>query len=88
VQWLAFCGFKEGNPAAGQFCIETQRAAAQRGSIDTGLLFRGSESLPFGTELRSVSELLERLLTDAREVVASFLANTTRLTRCGTAGAS
>ncbi len=73
VQCLASCGFKDGNPAAGQFCIETQLAAAQRGSIEKGLFFRGSESLPFGSEIRSVQELLERLLTDTREAVAAFI---------------
>jgi nitronate monooxygenase len=66
VQCLAYCGFKDGNPAAGQFCIETQLAAAQRGSIDKGLFFRGSEPLPFGAEIRSVSDLLEYLLTGVR----------------------
>jgi nitronate monooxygenase len=86
VQCLASCGFKDGNSAAGQFCIETQLAAAQRGNIEKGLFFRGSESLPFGTEIRSVSDLLERLLTDARDTVASFVAETTRLTVFSTAG--
>ncbi len=28
LQCLSFCGFKDGDPAAGQFCIETQLAAA------------------------------------------------------------
>lgn len=64
------CGFKDGNPAAGQFCIETQLAAAQRGSVQKGLFFRGSESLPFGNEIRSVAELLERLLTGERNTMA------------------
>jgi nitronate monooxygenase len=74
VQCLSYCGFKDGNPEAGQFCIETQLAAAQRGSIDKGLFFRGSESLPFGTEIRSVRELLEYLLTGVRAAVAQPLA--------------
>jgi nitronate monooxygenase len=63
LECLAHCGFKDGNPHAGQFCIETQLAAAQRGNIQQGLFFRGSESLPFGTEIRKVRELLEVLLT-------------------------
>jgi nitronate monooxygenase len=88
VQCLASCGFKDGNPAAGQFCIETQLAAAQRGSIEKGLFFRGSESLPFGSEIRSVSDLLERLLTDARDAVTSFVADTRRLTCFATASAA
>ncbi len=63
LQCLSHCGFKDGNPAAGQFCIETQLAAAQRGNIHHGLFFRGSESLPFGSEIRPVRELLDYLLT-------------------------
>ncbi|OGI49775.1 MAG: 2-nitropropane dioxygenase [Candidatus Muproteobacteria bacterium RIFCSPHIGHO2_12_FULL_60_33] len=63
LECLAHCGFKDGNPHAGQFCIETQLAAAQRGNIQQGLFFRGSESLPFGAEIRKVHELLEVLLT-------------------------
>lgn len=63
LQCLSHCGFKDGNPGAGQFCIETQLAAAQRGNIEHGLFFRGAESLPFGTEIRKVRELLEYLLT-------------------------
>jgi nitronate monooxygenase len=63
LECLAHCGFKDGNPAAGQFCIETQLAAAQRGNVQQGLFFRGSESLPFGAEVRKVRELLECLLT-------------------------
>ncbi len=63
LECLAHCGFKDGNPHAGQFCIETQLAAAQRGNIQQGLFFRGSESLPFGSEIRKVHDLLEYLLT-------------------------
>ncbi|MHB1566808.1 MAG: NAD(P)H-dependent flavin oxidoreductase [Acidiferrobacter sp.] len=64
LECLSHCGFKDGNPAAGQFCIETQLAAAARGQISQGLFFRGTGSLPFGREIRSVRELLEYLLTD------------------------
>ena len=63
TECLTHCGFKDGNPAAGQFCIEVQLAAAQRGNVEQGLFFRGSESLPFGREIRRVRELLEYLLT-------------------------
>ncbi|HYA37914.1 MAG TPA: nitronate monooxygenase family protein [Candidatus Methylomirabilis sp.] len=63
LECLAHCGFKDGNPHAGQFCIETQLAAAQRGNIQQGLFFRGSESLPFGASIRKVHDLLEYLLT-------------------------
>jgi nitronate monooxygenase len=69
LQCLTHCGFKDGNPEAGQFCIETQLAAAQRGSIEKGLFFRGSESLPFGAEIRSVRDLLARLLSDPAKSV-------------------
>ena len=65
LECLTHCGFKDGNPAAGQFCIETQLAAAQRGNVNCGLFFRGSEPLPFGSEIRRVSELLEHLLAGA-----------------------
>lgn len=65
LECLTHCGFKDGNPAAGQFCIESQLAAAQRGNVHSGLFFRGSEALPFGTEIRSVRELLDCLLTGA-----------------------
>jgi nitronate monooxygenase len=63
TECLTHCGFKDGNPGAGQFCIETQLAAAQRGNIEQGLFFRGSEPLPFENEIRKVRELLEYLLT-------------------------
>src|SRR3989338_6717032 len=71
LQCLAHCGFKDGNPAAGQFCIETQLAAAQRGNIEHGLFFRGSEPLPFDSEIRKVSELLEYLLTGKRPEISA-----------------
>ena len=70
TECLTHCGFKDGNPAAGQFCIEVQLAAAQRGNVEQGLFFRGSESLPFGREIRRVRELLEYLLTGNRPALA------------------
>lgn len=63
---LTHCGLKDGNPKAGQFCIERQLAAAVEGNVEKGLFFRGSESLPFGREIRPVRELLEYLLTGLR----------------------
>jgi len=66
TECLTHCGFKDGNPGAGQFCIEVQLAAAQRGNIEQGLFFRGSESLPFGREIRKVRELIEYLLSGTR----------------------
>ena len=62
LECLSHCGIKDGNGEAGQFCIETQLAAAQRGDVERGLFFRGAESLPFGDQIRSVRELLARLL--------------------------
>lgn len=66
LECLTHCGFKDGNPEAGQFCIETQLAAAARGNISGGLFFRGAASLPFGEEIRSVRELLEYLITGVK----------------------
>lgn len=66
LECLTHCGFKDGNPEVGQFCIETQLAAAQRGDVERGLFFRGSESLPFGAEIHSVRELLAYFLTGQR----------------------
>ena len=60
---LTQCGLKDGNPAAGQFCIDTQLEAAVHGNLEKGLFFRGSESLPFGNQIRSVHDLLVCLLT-------------------------
>ena len=60
---LAQCGLRDGLPAWGQFCIDTQLAAALRGDVQKGLFFRGVGSLPFGEEIRSVRELMMRLLT-------------------------
>ncbi|HEY0635469.1 MAG TPA: nitronate monooxygenase family protein [Gammaproteobacteria bacterium] len=60
---LTQCGLKDGNPAAGQFCIDTQLEAAVHGNVEKGLFFRGSEALPFGNQLRSVHDLLAYLLT-------------------------
>ena len=60
---LSHCGLKDGNPDAGQFCIDTQLEAAVHGNVEKGLFFRGSEALPFGNQLRSVHDLLSYLLS-------------------------
>jgi nitronate monooxygenase len=62
---LAQCGLRDGTPGWGQFCIDNQLAAALRGDVSKGLFFRGVGALPFGREIRSVRELIERLLTPA-----------------------
>jgi nitronate monooxygenase len=68
---LIHCGFKSGNSASGQFCIETRLAAAQRGDVEQGLFFRGSESLPFGNQIRAVRDVLEFFLVEKLEMGVS-----------------
>ena len=63
---LAQCGLRDGLPGWGQFCIDTQLAAAVRGDVRKGLFFRGAAALPFGAEIRPVRELLAYLLTGVR----------------------
>ena len=60
---LAQCGLRDGLPGWGQFCIDNQLAAALRGDVKKGLFFSGVGALPFGEQIRSVRELVERLLT-------------------------
>ncbi len=60
---LISCGLRDGLAKAGQFCIDNQLAAALRGDLKKGLFFRGSESLPFGSAIRPVRELITYLLT-------------------------
>ena len=43
-----------------------QLAAALRGDVGKGLFFRGAAPLPFGAEIRPVSDLIDYLLTGAR----------------------
>ncbi len=59
---LAQCGLRDGLAGWGQFCIDNQLAAALRGDVKKGLFFRGVGALPFGNQIRSVRELMERLL--------------------------
>lgn len=63
LECLSHCGLKDANPQAGQFCIDTQLAAALQGNVEKGLFFRGSEALPFGSEIRPVRDLLQLLLS-------------------------
>lgn len=60
---LQQCGLRDGNAKAGQFCIDTRLAFALQGDVQRGLFFRGAESLPFGSAIRPVRELLEYFLT-------------------------
>jgi nitronate monooxygenase len=59
---LAQCGLRDGKSGWGQFCIDQQLAAALKGDVKRGLFFTGRGPLPFGTRIRSVRELLMRLL--------------------------
>ena len=63
IKCLAVCGLRDGIATIGQFCIDTRLAFALKGDIKKGLFFRGSESLPFGTAIRPVAELLDYFLT-------------------------
>ncbi|WP_317627894.1 NAD(P)H-dependent flavin oxidoreductase [Acidithiobacillus ferrivorans] len=65
TECLVHCGFKDGNSSSGQFCIEAQLAAAQRGDVQHGLFFRGAGQLPFGQQIRSVRDLVATLLYEA-----------------------
>jgi nitronate monooxygenase len=66
---LAQCGLRDGLQGWGQFCIDNQLAAALRGDVKKGLFFRGVGALPFGEQIRSVRELVERLLTRQEALV-------------------
>lgn len=59
---LAQCGLRDGKVGWGQFCIDQQLASALKGDTKTGLFFTGRGALPFGSQIRSVRELIERLL--------------------------
>jgi nitronate monooxygenase len=59
---LAQCGLRDGIAHIGQFCIDTQLAAALRGDVRKGLFFRGAGPLPFGSQIRPVRDLIAHLL--------------------------
>jgi nitronate monooxygenase len=63
LQCLTTCGLRDSIAAIGQFCIDTQLAAALRGELARGLFFRGASSVPFGTAIRPVRELIDYLLS-------------------------
>lgn len=67
---LAQCGLRDGLVGWGQFCIDNQLAAALRGDAKKGLFFRGMGALPFGDHIRSVRDLIERLLTPREAIMA------------------
>ena len=63
---LAHCGLRDGIAHIGQFCIDTQLAAALRGDVRKGLFFRGAAALPFGSQIRPVRDLIDHLLGGLR----------------------
>ncbi len=74
---LAQCGLRDGKIGWGQFCIDQQLAAALEGNVKAGLFFRGRGALPFGSQIRSVRELMVRLLggdMPATDSAAAFAA--------------
>lgn len=62
---LAQCGLRDGKAEWGQFCLDYQLSAAMHGDVKKGLFFRGAGALPFGSEIRPVRDLMEKLLTPA-----------------------
>jgi len=71
---LAQCGLRDGIARFGQFCIDNQLAAALRGDLKAGLFFRGAGRLPFGSEIRTVRELIDHLLQGVGGGVAAATA--------------
>jgi len=67
---LTQCGLRDGLEKAGQFCIDSQLVAALKGDVNKGLFFRGSEPLPFGSEVRTVRDLIGYLMTGVKAVEA------------------
>ena len=63
---LLQCGLRDGVARIGQFCIDTQLAAALRGDVHKGLFFRGASALPFGAQVRPVRDLVDHLMTGKR----------------------
>ena len=67
---LAQCGLRDGVASTGQFCIDQQLGHALSGDKLKGLFFRGAGTLPFGSDIRSVHELMQWLLGGLRPVAA------------------
>lgn len=63
AECLSHCGFRDGNPDAGQFCILKQLEAAVKGDLKKGLFFRGSEPMIFEDKIHSVHDVMAYLLT-------------------------
>lgn len=63
---LAHCGLRDGNASWGQFCIDKMLGHALAGQTNLGLFFRGAGRLPFGSQIRSVLELMQWLMGGIR----------------------
>jgi nitronate monooxygenase len=63
LQCLTVCGLRDGIIKFGQFCIDTQLAAALRGELARGLFFRGAAPVPFGNAIRPARELIDYMLS-------------------------
>jgi nitronate monooxygenase len=63
---LAHCGLRDGNANWGQFCIDKMLGHALAGQTNLGLFFRGAGRLPFGSQIRSVLELMQWLMGGIR----------------------
>jgi len=61
------CGLRDGNSQWGQFCIDKVLGSALSGDLSKGLFFRGAGKLPFGTQIKSVAELISKLLEQSSE---------------------
>lgn len=59
---LQQCGLRDGIGKAGQFCIDARLAFALEGDVKRGLFFRGSEPLPFGSQIRPARDLIHYIL--------------------------
>jgi nitronate monooxygenase len=55
----------------GQFCIDQQLGHAFEGDVHKGLFFRGAGTLPFGSHIRSVQELMQWLCGGIQPVLAT-----------------
>ncbi len=71
INCLTTCGLRDGLDKIGQFCIDLKLAAAWRGEVNKGLFFRGKDPLPFGTQIRSVKDTIQYLLTGAGDELAT-----------------
>jgi nitronate monooxygenase len=70
---LTHCGLRDGVATMGQFCIDQQLGHAFEGDVHKGLFFRGAGTLPFGSQIRSVQELMQWLCGGIQPALATEL---------------